>query len=129
MKWLFKHPWHLVLLILSLAMLGFGLYFVSPWYPAINAAAGATPSAFAQVFSATNERLFLGAFYVGVPAFTLLSIFRKKDSWVKTGALLLLMIYLFASLLRLITIGATPVYWLFILACGMIAGVARLALD
>lgn len=119
-------PWETVLVIIALIMLVFGLYLVSPWYPQIPALSTAV---FAQVFQSANERMFLAIFYVGAPLLTLAGIATKKRRWTKTGALGLFMIYLFAALLRISTVGFTPVYWLFILGLGLIAGVARLQLK
>lgn len=122
---MYEHPWQTLLIVMSVAMLIFGLYLISPWYPVAPAISSAV---FAQVFAATYERAFLGAFYIGVPLFTLGSILASNNKLTRAGALGLWMIYLFAALLRLITVGWTPLNWLFILACGLVCLMARVQL-
>lgn len=121
-----EYPWHTLLVLMSLLMLVFGLYLVSPWYPLVPPTGAAM---FAEVFTAARERMFLGAFYIGIPTVTLGGIIAGSNRITRSGAFGLFLIYLFAALLRVTTIGFTPVYWLFILGCGFTAGLARIQLN
>lgn len=125
-KLIMEYPWHTLLIVMSVLMLAFGIYLVSPLYIIVPEMSQAV---FAQVFSAANERLFLGAFYIGIPMVTLGGIVARSNRVTRAGAFGLFLIYLFAALLRIATVGFTPVYWMFILGCGFTAALARIQLN
>ena len=106
---------HLVIeCVLALALIIFGLYVASPWY-VVTAS-----NALGAIADTQISRSILGGLYL-VPALMTLIGFKRKHLR-KWGAFGMFCAYLFAVLLRLLTVGFFPFIWLFMFALSLIAG-------
>lgn len=123
LQWTVENPAFAILAVLSFALLIFGVYLGSPYYVSGPQAAAS------QLFHDQIDQLVLAAVYVTPPLMTLYGVFAKKRKWIVKGAKWLFVVYLFATLLRITAIGFTPLLWVFLLACGLTAGICSLSLE
>src|SRR6478609_7903628 len=118
LTWLRENPVYTIGVILSVALLLFGLYTIGPWYVT-------TPTGtIGLIFDTQVARSIVSLFYI-VPSLGFLIAVKKTEwrRWTSFGAFLS---YLFLTVLRLTTIGIIPFVWVFILADAFIMGVIYL---
>lgn len=113
-----SNPIYAIGVIMAGALLIFGLYLGSPWY------VGGATTAIGQAFDQTVPRVILAGLYI-VPTFSVI-LGTKYKGFRRFGMFGTALMYLFASVLRITTIGFTPFIWVFLLACALASGVVYL---
>jgi len=116
---------YMIIGLFGVCALVFGIYLIMPVF--ISMPASISPVA--SGFTGGIEQLVLSWLYIGIPSATFIGMWKNKDSWVKRGAFALCLLYIFAAMLRLFTIGFLPLTWIFILAMGIVLGAARLVIE
>ena len=114
-RYIGNRPEVVIEIILAIALGLFALYIGGPWY------AGGPTSAIGATIEHDSVRLITAVFY-GIPALT--TLFGVKRHKVRMwGVFGLFLGYLFSVILRLLTFGLAPAFWLFMLALALIAAV------
>lgn len=121
-----RKPVEAVTFIIAFSLLAFSLYLVSPWYePGYDRVIADSP---------TNRYV---EYVVGV-AFFLISlpgaIFPFLNDGARQNALKfatfsMFIAFLFQAILRIVSVGWTPVHWLSVLVISLICGALRLYLE
>lgn len=101
--------------VLAVVLMVTGLYTAGPWY------ASTSTSALALAFENPWARGAVGAFYAFSGVYTLRIIGIKKNP--QPGAFFMAISFMFATVLRILVIGALPLIWMHILACGLVSGI------
>lgn len=100
-------------IILAVVLIIFAIYLGSPWY-----VAGPT-TVIGNSIEADAVRVMTAVIYL-VPGITTLAFF-KNDRVRMYGIFGLFLAYLFTTILRILSIGFTPLMWIFTLALALIA--------
>ena len=108
-------PELIIEIILAITLGLFALYIGGPWY------IGGPTTAIGSTIESEVVRFCTAAFYFIPSAITLLGL--RKPRWRVWGVFGLFLGYLFSTILRVLTFGFTPVFWLFLLALASIAAV------
>lgn len=118
-----KNPVESILVIISLGLLIYGLYLLSPIY---------VPN-YSSPLSALSTRVAeyaLGAAWVGASVPCLIfPLTNNKNDTLMLGSLFLFLSFFFLFFLRVLVIGWFPLTWLPLLTISLIAGVLRLYLK
>lgn len=118
-----------ILAVISVALMLYGLYIISPWYGQSMTIGSVETRPVAASMADRWEQVAMGLFFIALPLYTLYGIIRKKFRIIKSGSLVIFVVYVFAALLRLFVLGVFPPIWLFLLALGIIAGLCTLVLK
>ena len=100
---------------LAIILLIFAIYLGGPWY------VGGPTTAIGSAIEADTVRLLTAAIYIVPGAATLLGL--KSDRIRVYGTFGLFLAYLFSTILRVLTVGFTPLLWLFTLGLALVCGV------
>lgn len=103
--------------ILALVLIAFGLYIGGPWYIADSS------SVFGSEIHPEVLRVFTAAFYLIPSSVNLFGLIKSKRKWRAIGSFGMFLAYLFACIIRILTIGFTPAIWLFPLGFALVSGV------
>ena len=114
-KFIGVKPELVIEMILAIALGLFALYLGGPWY------VGGPTTAIGSTIENEIVRVCTSLFYLTPSIITIAGIRRPKlRTW---GVFGLFLGYLFSTILRLLTFGVTPVFWLFLMALTLIAAV------
>lgn len=108
-------PELIIEIILAITLGLFSLYLGGPWYE------GGPTTAIGTTIESEVVRFFTAAFYFIPAATTLLGL--RHDRVRGWGVFGLFLAYLFSTILRVLTFGITPLFWLFLFALALIAAV------
>lgn len=112
-------PLQVIEWILSLAILAFGLYLVSPFYHE-------TPgTALGSMFGHTGV-ISLGILLIVSAVSNGAALIRGSLKWRSRCSFWLFMGYLFLTIVRVLSFGFTPLIWIFVLVGALISAVAHL---
>ena len=112
------NPVYTIGVVVSVALLLFGLYTLGPWYVTVPT------GSIGQVFDTQLARSIVSILYI-VPA-TGVIVGAWRPAWRRWATFGAFLSYLFLTGLRLTTIGVVPFLWVFILACALTMGVVYL---
>lgn len=118
--WIETHPDLMVQGILSTVLVITGLYIAGPWY------VGGPTTAVGVGLEGDLARIITGLFYLVSGATNLIGIAKSSVKWRYSGTLAVFLSYVFMGLLRLLTFGWTPIFWVLIFGMATIAGVKHL---
>ena len=100
---------------LAIILIIFAVYLGGPWY------VGGPTTAIGSAIEAGTVRILTAAIYIVPGAVTLFGV--KNDKVRVYGAFGLFLAYLFSTILRVLTVGFTPLLWLFTLGLALVCGV------
>jgi hypothetical protein len=115
LKFIGSRPEIVIEVILAIVLLVFAVYLGGPWYLS-------DPSTSIGSAIESDSVRALTAFVYAIPSVSVLAGVRNKHARVY-GTFGLFMAYLFSTILRLLTVGVTPMFWLFLLALSLVAAV------
>lgn len=107
-------------IILAAVLVIFAIYLGGPWY-----FAGPT-TVIGQSIEADAVRALTAVLYIIPGVLTLATINRSRRVRMY-GVFGLFLAYMFTTILRVLTVGFTPLMWIFTLALALVAGVCYIA--
>lgn len=112
-----EKPEIVISFILSLMLIAFGLYIGGPWYVPTET------SVFGSEIHPEVIRVLTAAFYLIPGIVNLYGLIKSKRKWRAIGTFGAFLGLLFATIIRLLTIGVTPVLWFYPLALALMSAV------
>lgn len=107
-------------IVLALTLIISGIYISGPWY------VGGSTTAVGVSLDAGITRVVTGSAYLAAGAIGLIGVVTGDLRAKYYGTLAVFLSYSFMTILRLLTFGWTPMFWLLILAVALIAGIIHL---
>ena len=104
-------------IILATALFALAVYLGGPWY------VSAPTSAIGNTIEADVTRIWTALVYIIPALMTFFGVVRDKPKVRSYGTFGLFMGYLFATILRLLTVGFFPVLWIYPLSIALVAAV------
>lgn len=107
-------------IVLALTLIITGIYIGGPWY------IGGTTTAVGVSLDAGITRVVTGSAYLAAGTLGLIGVATGNLRSKYYGTLAVFLSYSFMTILRLLTFGWTPVFWLIIMTLALIAGIIHL---
>lgn len=126
MIWIARRPVESIIFMMACALLGFGLYVLSPWY-VVSDTASIQASIFGEI-----ERYVIGIVFTLTAVPGLVGVFLKdplSSALLKMSTFWMFLDFLFLAVLRLSTIGWAPPHWMPLLVLALVAGFNRVYLQ
>jgi hypothetical protein len=120
LTWMEAHPEYLIQGFLAVALLITGVYIAGPWY------VGGSTTAIGVLSDSSIGHIVIGTSYMTTGAVGLYGVVRNSARGRYWGTMLMFGAFFFMVLLRLLTIGFTPIIWVLILALAFTAGVLHI---
>ena len=110
-------PELIIEIILAVVLLVFALYLGGPWY------VGGPTTAIGNAIEADTVRVLTAIIYIIPSSLTLGGVFKQNDKLRTYATFGLFMAYLFSVILRILTVGFTPLLWLYPFGLALVAAV------
>lgn len=110
----------MIQVFLAVALLITGVYIAGPWY------VGGNLTAIGVLSDSAIGHTVIGTGYTVAGGIGLYGVTRNSVKGRYWGTMLMFGAFVFMAILRLLTIGLTPIIWVLILALALIAGVLHI---
>jgi len=120
LTWMEAHPEYLIQWFLAIPLLIAGMYIAGPWY------VGGSTTALGVLSDSSIGHTVIGTGYFVAGGVGLYGVISNSSTGRYFGTMAMFGAFIFMALLRILTIGFTPILWVFILALALIAGVLHI---
>jgi len=115
-----EHPEYLIQVFLAVTLTATGLYIAGPWY------VGGGTTAVGVLSDSLIGHTVIGLGYAAAGGVALYGVAKNSITARYWGTMALFGSFFFMTLLRLLTIGFTPIIWLLVLCLAFISGLLHI---